>query len=310
MTERKYEYIMAIVNTGTLSKAAIALGVSQPALSQFLQKEEALVGSKIFQKIDNRMVLTYAGECYVEYTKKILALQNEMMTTLEDIARSEKGRIRIGIPTIRRPYTILSVIPAFREKYPDIDIMLTENNSSILEKMLEEMQLDVIAVDVAKYNQNFTYRQIAQEEIVLAVPADHPLVRQAKKTESRRYPAVKPEDLATHSFIFLPPGSRNREFAERILVTGKIECRTAMVAKTLESALEAVSVGLGITFTPEVPLSYIRNSRNLRYLSVESPHNQYDFDLVFRRNAYISPGLKDFSNIFIQNYHKEKSSYA
>lgn len=309
MTDRKYAYIMAIAQSGNLSKAAITLGVSQPALSQFLQKEEALVGSKIFQKIDNQMVLTYAGECYVKYTQKILSLQNEMLTTMADIAKSEKGRIRIGVPAIRRPYTILSVIPAFRRKYPDIEIELTENNSSILEKMLEEMKLDVIAVDVMKSNDNFIYQKIAEEEIVLAVYADSPLIQQAVKTEGCRYPALHPEVLQKENFILLPAGSRSREFMEKILISGKIEIQTSMTAKTIDSALEAVSVNLGITFTPEIPLSYIRNYKNIRYLSVISPHTRYEFDILFRKNAYISPALKEFADLFITNYQKEKSCF-
>ena len=75
MYDREYEYIMAIAQTGTLSRAAVSLGISQPALTRFLQKEEQTINTKLFQKTSGRLTLTYAGECYINYIKKILSIQ-------------------------------------------------------------------------------------------------------------------------------------------------------------------------------------------------------------------------------------------
>ena len=75
MYDRDYEYIMAIAQTGTLSRAAVSLGISQPALTRFLQKEEQTINTKLFQKTSGRLTLTYAGECYINYIKKILSIQ-------------------------------------------------------------------------------------------------------------------------------------------------------------------------------------------------------------------------------------------
>ena len=78
MLNREYEYVSAIAREGTLSGAAVQLGVSQPALTRFLQREEGELGTALFQRIDNRMVLTYAGECYLEHIKQIFAIQAHM----------------------------------------------------------------------------------------------------------------------------------------------------------------------------------------------------------------------------------------
>lgn len=77
-----------------------------------------------------------------------------------------------------------------------------------------------------------------------------------------------------------------------------------MHARTLESALEAVSVNMGITFTPEVPLTQLRNSENIRYLSILTDDTHYEFNLVYRKGAYIDPSLENFSRIFMENYQK------
>lgn len=307
MYNREYEYVMAIAKTGTLSKAAITLGVSQPALTRFLQKEEAELNTKLFQKTGNRMTLTYAGECYVEHVREILAIQQEMLSNIQDIACSEKGRIRVGVPSIRRPYTIFSVIPEFRKKYPSIDISLNENGSDMLEQMLDELELDVITVNVVRHKDNFTYQKVADEEFVLAVPSSSPLLDIAVDTPGCKYPALKPEQLKNENFIVLAPQHRIRQIMDKVLGTHRIDYKTSMLARTLESALEAVSVNLGITFTPEIPLRYVRNSQEIRYLSLDAPGLRYEFDLVFRKGSYISPALTEFSRLFQENYQLDAS---
>lgn len=309
MYNREYEYVMAIAREGNLSKAAVSLGVSQPALTRFLQREEADVGTKLFQKVGGKMALTYAGECYISHVQEILALQTRMMTTIQDISKEEKGRLRIGVPAIRRPYTIFAVIPRFRQKYPSIDITMNENGSNQLEEMLANLELDVIAVNVVKQKDNFVYHKIADEEFVLAVPAASPLLEQAQVQEGHKYPVIHPDQLRSESFILLNTAHRIRQFADRLFTTQKIDYKTSMVARSLESALEAVSVNLGITFTPEIPLKYVRNSQNIRYLSLDVPNNHYEFDLVFRKGTYLTPSMQDFIDIFTENYTQEMQGY-
>lgn len=304
MYDREYEYIMAIAQTGTLSRAAVSLGISQPALTRFLQKEEQTINTKLFQKTGGRLTLTYAGECYINYIKKILSIQRDMMNSLQAISRVEKGRIRIGIPSIRRPYTIFSVIPEFIKAHPSIDITLHENRSSMLEQMLEDLELDVIAVNTFRKKDSLQYRKVADEEFVLAVPAGSPLITASEAVEGCKYPVIRPEQLNHQTFIFLSQQHRISQFTDKLLAAHHIEYKTAMHARTLESALEAVSVNMGITFTPEVPLTQLRNSENIRYLSVLTDDTHYEFNLVYRKGAYIDPSLEDFSRIFMENYQK------
>ncbi|MCR5826187.1 MAG: LysR family transcriptional regulator [Oscillospiraceae bacterium] len=305
MLNREYEYVAAIAQEGTLSGAAVRLGVSQPALSRFLKKEETELGTALFQRIDNRMVLTYAGECYLDYVEQIHALQKRMLTTIADIAKSDLGRLRVGITGIRRPFTIFSVIPQFKKKYPSVDLTLSECASDDLERMLAELELDCIAVNVTKQREEFEYIPIAQEEYVLAVYKDDPLVEKARRVKGFRYPAVRPEDLADASFIMLSRHHRIRQFADSVLEGHRISYHLAMTSRTLDSALEAVSNNLGATFTPEVQLAYIRGSKNIRYLSINTPGVGYQFCLVYRKGAYLQPCARDFMEMFRRAFHEQ-----
>jgi len=147
MYRKEFEYVIAISNIGNISNAAKSLNISQPALSKYLQKIESDIGTKLFQRVGNKHILTYAGECYVDNVRNILDIENKMLNTINDIAKMDKGRIRIGIPSIRSSYVILSVIPIFKKHYPTIDLALYESKSDELETKLENCELDIIAVN-------------------------------------------------------------------------------------------------------------------------------------------------------------------
>lgn len=302
---REYEYVSAIAREGTLSGAAVQLGISQPALTRFLQKEEGELGTALFQRIDNRMVLTYAGECYLEHIKQIFAIQAHMRAALDDITRMDRGRLRVGITGIRRPFTIFSVIPQFKKKYPSIDLTLNEFASDKLEEMLEGLELDCIAVNVTKKRDCFEYLPVAREEYVLAVHKDHPLVQAAEHSERFKYPVVHPGQLEGCSFVLLSKSHRIRQFADSILDGNRISYSISMQSRTLDGALEAVANDLGCTFTPEVMLSYIRGAQNIRCLSLDTPGTGYEFSLLYRKGAYLPPSTQDFLTIFQEAFQSQ-----
>ncbi|MCI8676907.1 MAG: LysR family transcriptional regulator [Lawsonibacter sp.] len=307
---REYEYVSAIAREGTLSGAAVQLGISQPALTRFLQKEEGELGTALFQRIDNRMVLTYAGECYLEHIKQIFAIQAHMRAALDDITRMDRGRLRVGITGIRRPFTIFSVIPQFKKKYPSIDLTLNEFASDKLEEMLEGLELDCIAVNVTKKRDCFEYLPVAREEYVLAVHKDHPLVQAAERSDRFKYPVVRPGQLEGCSFVMLGKAHRIRQFADSILDGNRIGHSISMQSRTLDGALEAVANDLGCTFTPEIMLSYIRGARNIRCLSLDTPGTGYEFSLLYRKGAYLPPSTQDFLEMFRSAFRSQRENEA
>jgi len=101
MDFHQLEYVMAIAEEKSFSKAAKKLYISQPSLSQYIMRLEEQIGIKIFDRTTNPLILTFAGEKYLEAAKNILILNNQLKRVLVDIADSKKGRLTIGIPVSR-----------------------------------------------------------------------------------------------------------------------------------------------------------------------------------------------------------------
>ena len=101
---------------------------------------------------------------------------------------------------------------------------------------------------------------------------------------------------------------RIRQFADSVLEGGRIGYSTSMQSLTLDGALEAVANNLGCAFTPEVLLSYIRGSRNIRYLSLDMPGTEYDFSLLYRKGAYLPPSTEDFLTMFRDAFRNQSGN--
>ena len=96
MDFKDLSYVIAIAKTQNITKAADMLYVTQPTLTKFLQNLEREMGQKLFKKLGNRFILTYAGERYVAKATEILNLKKELDQEMGDIirqnARSFKNR--------------------------------------------------------------------------------------------------------------------------------------------------------------------------------------------------------------------------
>lgn len=107
MDFKDLSYVIAIAKTQNITKAADMLYVTQPTLTKFLQNLEREMGQKLFKKLGNRFVLTYAGERYVAKATEILNLKKELDQEMGDIIRQNAGLLKIAFPTMRNLYASL-----------------------------------------------------------------------------------------------------------------------------------------------------------------------------------------------------------
>jgi DNA-binding transcriptional LysR family regulator len=99
MELKEIDYILTIAECGSISKAADKLLMTQPSLSQFLQQFESSLGCQLFLRTTRGVVLTAAGEAFIEDARKIQSIYREAQTKLRDINDVKGGTVRLGIST-------------------------------------------------------------------------------------------------------------------------------------------------------------------------------------------------------------------
>lgn len=143
MNLRQMEYLLAIVETKNISRAAEQCYISQSGMSQQLASVEKELGMSMFQRINNELVPTREGEIYIRYTREILGLHARALREMEDCANPDRGRILIGVGPERGNAMIQQIFPGFRKKFPNVQIQIVENHLYEMEQMICNNMLDL-----------------------------------------------------------------------------------------------------------------------------------------------------------------------
>ncbi len=120
MDVRDYEYIVAIAEHGSISRAAAQLFITQSALTRFLQRTEKQTGVPLFHRRGNQFLLTEAGQQYVETGRIIMHLDRQLADKLAEEKRLHKSLIRISYSMGRSDWLMDHIFPRFFERFPDI----------------------------------------------------------------------------------------------------------------------------------------------------------------------------------------------
>ncbi len=174
LNNKYMEYVVALAQHQTISAAAEAMFISQPAMSHFIRSLENRLGVKLFNRVRNRYIPTYEGERYLFYARRIIALETQMRNEFAEIRVAGHGQIRLALPTLRSAYILPSLVPAYRRLYPNVKLVTLEAHSQVLEKMLLSGEADFAILNSPAKNSDTTSLFIRRDEILLAVPPAQP----------------------------------------------------------------------------------------------------------------------------------------
>ena len=174
MDLKEQEYVVALAEYGSITRAAEALFISQPTLSIFLSRLENRLGTPLFDKIGRKLVPTVAGELYVRRAKELLMIQSQFQGELSDLISGSYGRLRLGIHSRRSSYLLPKVMAQFRIQYPNVDLSLCETGSADMEQKLMEGSLDLILSNRFLQPEKLAFFPIYQDTLVAALPFGHP----------------------------------------------------------------------------------------------------------------------------------------
>ena len=198
---KAFEYVDAIVRYGSISKAAEELYISQPALSQYINKLEQEMNTKFFLRDGRKMKLTPAGVIFLEEGKKILTLYSNMCHRISDVKCDSPHNLHIGISQFYGRFYLPYIMSKFSEQNPNVNFSIIEGYSCDLENMLLAGKLDVCLLPIYIVNDNLNYDILHQDEILLAIPPDSPLNSLASKGKMGKF--INLIQLRSEPFIFL-----------------------------------------------------------------------------------------------------------
>ena len=114
MELKEVQYILAIAECGSLSKAAQHLYMAQSSLSQFLKNYEAQSGYTLFIRTPQGLKPTCEGALYIHTARQIMRMQNNLNNQLMELSGLQRGKVCFSLSSFRSPYLLPLVLPAFR----------------------------------------------------------------------------------------------------------------------------------------------------------------------------------------------------
>jgi DNA-binding transcriptional LysR family regulator len=249
---RHLRYFIALAEAKSFGRAATALGIAQPALSQQIRKLEHELDVVLFVRGNDGSHLTPAGVAFLPGATASVADAAEAVATARRVARGESGHLKIGFVGSSADNVIPAALRLFRKERPDVEISLTETGLAQLPGCFEHDELDVAFVRRPVDDPTLLTELVMVDDVVAVLPDDHPLSGEK---------SIPLRALARDVWV-VTPVSVSRAFRELFLADcsrSGFEPTIGAEASTPEAIIGLVASGAGVSMLPKGSHSLPRN---------------------------------------------------
>lgn len=226
-----------VAEYGGFSRAAVALRLSQPAVSKSVRELEREVGLALFDRGGRTPRLTDAGSALLVRARELFGIERVAEEELGALRGLERGILRVGASTTIATYFLPELLARFHAQHPGVVLRVLSANTRSVARRLLEGRLDIALVEGPVEHERIEVVQWREDELVVIAPATHSLVRRRRLTAS---------DLKDEPFILREPGSGTRVVAEVALAEHGIHPSAALQLGSTEAIKQAVAAGLGL----------------------------------------------------------------
>lgn len=303
MNTKLMEYIIAISETNSITKAANKLFITQSALDQQLLKLEKELGVKLFNRAKNDFSLTEAGQVYAVYAKQILELKEEAYTRIGDIAERATGTLSIGLTPERGIGMFMAVYPLFYRLFPEIRAVPQEINVKRQLDMIRDGSLDfgfVTIPDASLPLPGLDYTTIIRENFLLAVPKKHPMAEHAALPGEP--PALTHLELFKNDyFVLMFKESTQRALIDPLFDRAGFKPNLILETSSNHTLVSMVENGLSCSILPNY---YAATNDKIALFTLEGDMT-WNLVVCYKRNKYLSKAAKAFIELGT-NYFRNK----
>ena len=283
----RYFSVLAQVEHYTL--AAARLGISQPSLSSAIHHlETELGGIRLFEKVGRNIRLTEEGRYYQEKVDAALKELNTASMTLRDSKVSAPVLIRMGVVSGTVRGTVAREVACYIKQNDRIRFRLTESSAEDLMDLVRQEKLDMAIVDTTDRDRTLHFRKLCRRNFCVALPSSHPLAGSD---------SVLPQQLSREPQIVFNYDMENSfgQWASGMSAEERIVC----TVNTAQSALDLVSVGVGICVVPD---DCVQERPDVRFVPIENWHQALYMCILY--DKWLEPPVWNFVDQLVRIIRK------
>lgn len=282
MLLRHINYFLAVAEHHSFTRAAVALHVSQPALSQQIKQLEETLGAQLFDRTGRTTELTDAGEVYFQYAKRALRDLEEGKRAIHDVSDLSRGSLRVAVTPTFTNYLIGPLVEAYHALHPNITLTLREMSQERMEELLVDGKLDVGVAFEDVRSPDIESQRLLVETLALVVGENHPLATRRK---------IGLRALNDESLILLTSEFATREQINRYCHQHDIRPRVLMEANSLSAVIEVIR---RTTLSTLLPVKIANARKELVAIALDPLLLQRTAVIMQRKGTYQTAAARAF----------------
>jgi len=285
------------LKTGSFSKAADELCVSEPAVFVQVRTLERSIGFKLVEKLKKELIPTEVGKILYDYGERIFGLVEEATNTVRELRDLKGGYLRLGATTVICQYLMPSVISLFQDQYPRIKVHLDDGHSQELMEGVMRHKYEIAIVAEVQYPKEINAIPFSKDELWLVVSPDNQLLRKEK---------VSLQELTEEPVIFVDSRSAMRNAIQNAFEKKGLKPLATIEAGDVEFIKRLIRQGKGYSFLASICVRDEIRKGELATISLDQEQFSLDIDVIYLKEKVLSPAASAFLHFLQENRKTNK----
>lgn len=298
MISQKLETLLKVNELKSFTKAAVALSLTQPAVSQHIKQLEEELDIKIFNRTEKELKLTSEGEIVIKYAKRMMILYQNLQEAIKNEKRQIK-HLTVGVTHSLENNIISSVFAKYCNSKADLHITIISDTIKNLYSMLKTYEIDLAFIEGKMIDNDFKSILLDTDCLMLAVSNNNPL---AKK------PIATLSDLKKEKLILRLPNSGTRSLFESHLASNNEmldSFNVILEVDNISTIKELVQNDFGVSILSRSACSLDLKEKRFKLIPVENLSMVREINIVYHRDFEHQSILMDINKIY---YDMQKSN--
>jgi DNA-binding transcriptional LysR family regulator len=295
---QQLRYFVSVAENRHFTRAAQALHVAQPSLSQQIRSLERDVGAELFLRMRGNIVLTDAGEALLPLARRILADADSAVREVQGIAGLRRGRVRLGAPPSLCASLVPDVLRRFHDAFPGIELRVDEGGSQDLLHTLGSGELDLALITSAlpRAARTLTATELLREDLVVVSAPTGPAPSRRRR--------MRVEELRDRELVMFRHGYDLREVTVSVCRGAGFEPVFAVEGGEMDAVLGFVRSGLGVAVVPGM----VAERSGLRITPFEAPGVRRTISVAHRADVGLSRAARELRRVLFAHLRETQGA--